>query len=134
MASDILNSEEHSVSTSLEIAQTYHMVNDIFNTRNNNLADLYTAWKRCLIIVDLSVFDLYGSQMRNYFDIYGIAATIHSTRMTEDRKNVETLLEVCSWITEFDLLRREPVLVVGGGLVTDIAGSDLPWALVDEYG
>lgn len=122
MASDTLDSEEHLVSTSLEITQTYHMIDDVFHTRNKQLADLYIPWKRSLIIVDFAVYELYGAHIKNYFETYDITITIYPTHITEDRKNIETLLEVCGWITEFNLLRREPVLAIGGGLVTDVVG------------
>ena len=117
-----MNSTTYSVSTSLEIAHSYHFVNNIFDPKSPNLAELYKPWKRCLVIVDYCVCNLYGDHIRTYFKAHDIAATIQSAYITEDRKSVETLLEVCNWITDFDILRREPVLVIGGGLVTDVVG------------
>lgn len=43
--------------------------------------------------------------------------------ITEDGKNMEKALEVCGWMRDFELVRREPPLVIGGGLVTDVIGS-----------
>ena len=122
MRLDIVNSTTCSVSTSIEIAQTYHIVNSVFDSKSPNLAELYKPWKRCLAVVDHWVHLLYGDQIKSYFEAYNIAATVQSVNITEDKKSVETLLEICSWITDFDILRREPVLVIGGGLVTDVVG------------
>lgn len=122
MALDIISSTTCSVTTSIEIDHTYHIVNNVFDPKSPNLAELYKPWKRCLAIVDHYVYLLYGDQIKTYFEAHKIAATIQPVNITEDRKSVETLLDICSWITDFDILRREPVLVIGGGLVTDVVG------------
>lgn len=122
MAIDIVKSTTCSVTTSIEIDHTYHIVNNVFEPKSSTLAELYKPYKRCLAIVDLWVYHLYGDQMKAYFEDHHIAATIQPANITEDRKSVETLLEICGWITDFDILRREPVLVIGGGLVTDVVG------------
>ena len=129
MALNIINSTTCSVSTSLEINHTYHIVNNVFDPKSPNLAELYKPWKRCLAIVDHCVHLLYGDHIKTYFEAYRIAATVQPVNITEDRKSVETLLEICSRITDFDILRREPVLVIGGGLVTDVVGLLLSFLL-----
>jgi len=40
----------------------------------------------------------------------------------EKAKSMDTLLSIVDSMTEFGIIRKEPVLVVGGGLVTDVAG------------
>lgn len=122
MAIDIVNSATCAVSTSVEIEHTYHIVNNVFDPKNVDLAELYKPYRRCLSIVDHSVYNLYGDQIKTYFEAHDIAATIHSVDITEDRKTVETLLGICNWITDFNILRREPVLIIGGGLPTDVIG------------
>ena len=125
MASSFTNATTYSVSSHIEIAHTYHFVNHVFDTEVAILANLYTPYKRCLAIVDHSVYDLYGRDIKKYFKTYEIEATIRSAYITEDNKSLEALQEVCGWITDFNILRREPVLVIGGGLVTDVVGLDL---------
>lgn len=112
----------YSVSSSIEIAHSYHFVTNVFKSGNSGLADLYRPWKRCLAIVDYTVYDLYGADIQSYFKSNDISATVKRVYITEDRKTMDTALEICNWITEFDLVRREPVLLIGGGLVTDVAG------------
>ncbi|KAL8740636.1 MAG: hypothetical protein Q9190_006690 [Brigantiaea leucoxantha] len=122
MASNFTNATTYSVSSNLEIAHSYHFVNHVFDTEVANLADLYKPYKRCLAIVDHSVYKLYGYHIKKYFKVHEIEATIQPAHITEDEKSLEALQEVCSWITDFNILRREPVLVIGGGLVTDVVG------------
>lgn len=129
MASSFTNATTYSVSSYIEIAHSYHFVNHVFDTEVANLADLYKPYKRCLAIVDHSVYDLYGYDIKKYFKAYEIEATIRSAYITENNKSLEALQEVCSWITNFNILRREPVLVIGGGLVTDVAGLDLTFLI-----
>jgi len=110
------------VSISIEIAHSYHFVTKVFESGNQLLANLYQPWKRCLAVVDYAIYDLYGAQIQEYSKCNTISATIRRAYVPEDRKTIDTALEICRWITEFDLVRREPVLLVGGGLVTDVAG------------
>ncbi len=122
MVLNIIQSTTSSVSTSLEIDHSYHFVENVFDVKSPNLAELYKPWKRCLAIIDHCVYNIYGDQIRAYFKAHEIAATIKPAYIPEDKKSVETLLEICTWITDFDLIRREPVLVIGGGLITDVVG------------
>lgn len=122
MGLDFTNSTTYSVSTTIEIAHSYHFVENVFDPKSPKLAELYKPWKRCLAVVDYCVYDLYGDQIKAYFKAHQIPAIIQSAYITEDRKSVETLLEVCKWMTDFDIIRREPLLVIGGGLVTDVVG------------
>jgi 3-dehydroquinate synthase len=111
-----------SVSCTVVIEHSYHFTNDLFKPSNLLLADLYQRWKRCLAIIDYAVHDLYGRQIREYFEANAISATIKRAYIPEDQKTIDMVLKICEWITEFDLVRREPVLLIGGGLVTDVAG------------
>ena len=131
MASSFTQASTYSVSSYIEITHSYHFVNHIFDTEVANLANLYKPYQRCLAIVDHSVYNLYGDKIKRYFKAYEIEVTIRSAYITEDNKSLEALQEVCSWITDFNILRREPVLVIGGGLVTDVVGLDLPFFQVD---
>lgn len=120
-----LNFDDPSVYTStssIENSQSFHFVNNVFDPKSCKLAELYKPWKRCLAIVDQHVDKLYGAQIRAYFKANHIDVTVQPADITEECKSIGTLLIVCGWITDFDILRGEPVLVIGGGLVTDVIG------------
>jgi len=105
-----------------KIEYDFSFLDGIFDTKNNNLASCYERWGRCLAVMDLNIFNIYGKDMQAYFDHYNLPLTIHKTMIGEKAKSMDTLLSIVDSMTEFGIIRKEPVLVVGGGLVTDVAG------------
>ncbi|TDZ58638.1 Demethyl-4-deoxygadusol synthase [Colletotrichum trifolii] len=105
-----------------KIEYDFEFLDGVFHKENRQLADCYSRWKRCLAVMDLNIFNLYGKEMQEYFDHYDIELKIHKTMIGEKAKSMETLLSIVDSMTEFGVFRKEPVLVVGGGLVTDVAG------------
>ncbi len=97
-------------------------VNGLFDVKNTDLADSYQSFGRCLAVVDHNVNRLYGSQMQQYFKHYNIDLTIFPVRIEENAKTINTFLSIIDAFSAFDLVRKEPVLVVGGGLVLDVVG------------
>jgi 3-dehydroquinate synthetase len=93
-----------------------------FAVGNTEIADSYRPFGRCLMVVDETVYDLYGEQMSAYFDHYGIALTVLGVAIGETDKTMWTVEQIVDAFGRFGLLRKEPVLVVGGGLTTDVAG------------
>ncbi|KAI7265799.1 Dehydroquinate synthase-like protein, partial [Hortaea werneckii] len=65
---------------------------------------------------------VYGKQMQEYFEHHGLELKIHTTMIGEKAKSIDTFLSIVDSMTEFGIIRKEPVLVVGGGLVTDVVG------------
>jgi 3-dehydroquinate synthase len=122
-----------------KIEYDFTFLDGIFNLGNAQLADCYKRWQRCLAIMDLNIFEIYGAQMQAYFDHHGLELKIHKTMIGEKAKSVDTLLSIVDSMNDFGMphvkwrsrdranfepgiARKEPVLVVGGGLVTDVAG------------
>jgi len=105
-----------------KIEYDFTFIDGIFDVKNTNLADCYKKWKRCLAVTDLNIHHLYGPQMKAYFEHHGIELKVHTTKIGEKAKTIPTLLSIVDSMNEFGIYRKEPVLVVGGGLVTDVAG------------
>lgn len=97
-------------------------VDGAFAVENPEIADSYRAHGRCLMVVDETVFGLYGEQMETYFEHHGIELTAFPITIRETDKTLRTLERIVDAFAAFGLLRTEPVLVVGGGLTTDVAG------------
>lgn len=97
-------------------------VNGAFDVKNPELAESYKNFGRCLAVVDRNVNRLYGSQIEAYFQHYNIDLTIFELVITEPTKTLETFEAIIDAFADFGLVRKEPVLVVGGGLTTDVAG------------
>ncbi|GAB2770885.1 3-dehydroquinate synthase [Nocardioides salsibiostraticola] len=94
----------------------------IFGTENPQLADAYRPYGRCLMVVDEMVHDLYGQQIEAYFTHHDLDLTVHRVRIGEKAKTLTSVESIVDAFADFGLLRKEPVLVVGGGLTTDVAG------------
>ena len=97
-------------------------VDGVFALDNSELADSYRPYGRALMVIDETVFSYYGAEIYTYFDHYGIALTVVPVQIRETAKSLETFERIVGEFDAFGLVRTEPVLVVGGGLTTDVAG------------
>lgn len=97
-------------------------VDGIFAPEQEALADCYRPYGRVLMVVDESVYGIYGEQIRAYFDHHGLTLTVIPVQIRETAKSLETFERIVSEFDAYGLVRTEPVLVVGGGLTTDVAG------------
>ncbi|WP_420453000.1 sedoheptulose 7-phosphate cyclase [Ilumatobacter sp.] len=97
-------------------------VDGVFDPANTELADEYRPHGRCLMVVDRNVLDHHAESIHAYFDHHGIDLTVFDVRIAETDKTLRTVERIVDRFASFGLLRTEPVLVVGGGLTTDVAG------------
>lgn len=105
-----------------KIEYDFEFLDGVFDPANAQLAECYARWKRCLAVMDMNMYGLYGPQMQRYFEHHGIELKVHQTMVGEKAKGMDTLLGIVDSMNEFGVYRKEAVLVVGGGLVTDVAG------------
>ncbi|CAN5452055.1 3-dehydroquinate synthase [soil metagenome] len=97
-------------------------VDGVFAVDNPELADSYRPYGRALMVIDETVYALYGAAIHTYFDHHGITLTVVPVQIRETAKSLETFERIVGEFDAFGLVRTEPVLVVGGGLTTDVAG------------
>jgi demethyl-4-deoxygadusol synthase len=97
-------------------------VNGAFAIENSEIAQSYRQFGRCLMVVDKTVYGLYGKQIQTYFEHYEISLKVFQIRIEETDKTLRTFEQIVDAFADFGLVRKEPVLVVGGGLTTDVAG------------
>jgi 3-dehydroquinate synthase len=105
-----------------DINYKFEILDDVFNPSSNALSAYYTKWGRVLVVIDEVVHGLYGARIRAYFNAHNLPPTFKVIKGGELNKTMETMLSIVDAMDEFGLVRKEPVLVVGGGLVTDVAG------------
>ncbi|KAL9009259.1 MAG: hypothetical protein Q9173_005695 [Seirophora scorigena] len=106
-----------------KISYDFTFLDGVFNVENRQLAECYQKWGRVLAVTDMNVFNMYGEQIEKYFQHYNLELKVHKTKIGEKAKTIPTFLSIVDSMTEFGIYRKEPVLVVGGGLVTDVAGN-----------
>jgi demethyl-4-deoxygadusol synthase len=97
-------------------------VEGAFALENTEIAESYRQFGRCLMVVDRVVYGLYGEQIQAYFKHYEIDLTVVPVSIKETEKTLRSLERIVDEFADFGLVRKEPVLVVGGGLTTDVAG------------
>jgi demethyl-4-deoxygadusol synthase len=97
-------------------------VDGAFAIENPQLAQSYSPFGRCLMVVDKTIYGLYGDRIEAYFQHHQIALSVFQIRIEETDKTLQTFEKVIDAFADFGLVRKEPVLVVGGGLTTDVAG------------
>ncbi len=97
-------------------------VDGAFKIDNSEIAESYRQFGRCLMVIDKTIYGLYGDRIQAYFEHYEIDLSIFQIRIEETDKNLQTFEQIVDAFADFGLVRKEPVLVVGGGLTTDVAG------------
>jgi 3-dehydroquinate synthase len=97
-------------------------VDGAFKPENPQIADSYRRFGRCLMVIDEAVYNLYGHQIHAYFQHHQIDLTPFAITIKETDKTLRTFERIVDAFADFGLIRKEPVLVVGGGLITDVAG------------
>jgi hypothetical protein len=102
------------------------LTRDLLDPANDALAHTGAAFpgvspKRCCVVTEATVEELYGDRLRAYFLARGIEARWLVLDPGEEHKNIESVLRVVDTFDAYGLLRRqEPVVAVGGGVLTDI--------------
>lgn len=110
------------VDASNRMQYNYYFVLDLFNVANSQLADQYREHGRVLCVMDTNLDRLYGERMAAYFDHHGLPLTKAVFPIDETTKTMRTLESMIDAMQDFGLNRQEPVLLMGGGLITDVAG------------
>jgi len=95
--------------------------------------DLSTG--RLISIVDRTVWDLYGEKLQLWADSVDLKLDVVIAPGNEDQKTMDTFIFLLDELARVDPLRRsEPVLAIGGGVLTDTTGfacacwrRGIPW-------
>ncbi|MEM8778539.1 MAG: sedoheptulose 7-phosphate cyclase [Cyanobacteria bacterium P01_G01_bin.49] len=118
------DSRSFEISASYTLKAKVKLVNGVFDPENHTLADVYSHRDRCVAIVDQTVDELYGESLRRYFEYHEIPLKLLACRAWESDKTPETVHRLLQFLGKdgCDVSRNEPVLVVGGGVLSDVAG------------
>ncbi len=82
-----------------------------------------TKQRRCLILIDENVRQLYVEKIAAYFDYHGVETQIVPILCQESNKTMENVFLISRSMHDFKLLRRgEPLVGIGGGVLLDMVG------------
>ncbi len=106
-------------------ASTYtsiKVVENVLDPQQTILRDLYIASGRCVCLVDQNVNIYYSNHIDRYFECHGIQLQKLVYRAMEVDKGIHTVERMLGDFKRLGVSRNEPVLVIGGGVLTDTAG------------
>ncbi len=86
------------------------------------LRDMYISLGRCVCLVDDNVERFYGEQIEHYFNYHGIHLEKLVYRAMEVDKGINTVERMLGDFKQLGVSRNAPVLIVGGGVLTDTGG------------
>ncbi len=97
---------------------------DVLDPANEELLSVGKKHEaRRFVVVDENVQRFHGERIAAYFDSHSIQARIVSLPGGEDSKSVDSYLRLMNELDTFPIDRRdEPVIAVGGGVLTDLVG------------
>merc|ERR1719356_2378892 len=98
------------------------IMNAVLETESTYLRDLYKPLDRCVCVIDQTVDGHWGEQLNAYFAHHGIPLVKLVYRAHEADKNIGSVQKILEDYKKNRAKRNEPVLVVGGGVITDLAG------------
>lgn len=128
-----LNERSWRVSASKPVTYEVHTHRSLFQPEDPFLADALLhdeghlrddrVSRRRLVVVDSVVHEIYGAKISNYFATHGIHADIRVIEANETTKHWATVEAVLDAMVAFGIdRRREPVIVIGGGVLCDVVG------------
>ncbi|MBE9103040.1 sedoheptulose 7-phosphate cyclase [Vacuolonema iberomarrocanum] len=98
------------------------VLENVLNPEQHVLRDMYIASGRCVCLVDQNVERYYGEQIEYYFAHHGIRLEKLIYRAMEVDKGIHTVERMLGDFKRLGVSRNEPVLIVGGGVLTDTGG------------
>jgi 3-dehydroquinate synthase len=82
-----------------------------------------TQTRRRLIVIDSNVNTIYGGPVRRYFAAHKIAHEFCVINAHERDKTMDSVFRIVAAMEKFGVVRRrEPVVAIGGGVLTDLVG------------
>lgn len=115
---------------STTITTTIRILTGVLDAGNLTLRDMYAPLGRCMAVVDAQVDGLYGERLDAYFAAHKISLTKLVCSGMEAEKGMHAVEEILKSLKGQGVMRNEPVLIVGGGVIADIGG--LATALYDR--
>lgn len=108
----------------LPVEYTVEIQNNLFHPSNPTLATRFMPYglKRRFCVIDETVHLLYGPKIISYFASHGVELKVILIKGEEENKLFAAVEKIFNALCEFGLLRREPIVAIGGGCVLDIVG------------
>lgn len=107
---------------STTVTTTIKIARNVLDPSNHLLYDVYKPLGRCVAVVDDKVDKYHGAEIDNYFAENNIEFTKLVFSGNEVDKGIEDVERILVAMKKYRVGRHEPLLVIGGGVIADIAG------------
>ncbi|MEE4539859.1 MAG: sedoheptulose 7-phosphate cyclase [Erythrobacter sp.] len=118
-------SEDHSAVEAVMHQSTFssiRMVDHVLEPTQPYLRDIYRPLGRCVCLIDTNVDEHHGQRISAYFAHHGIPLTLLPYRAMEADKGLATVERMLGDFKRLGIMRNEPVLIAGGGVLADTGG------------
>ena len=109
------------VKAELPVEFTLKYSSDIFNINNHDLLSFGES-NRKLVVIDKAVNEIYGQRLVDYFKTMKVELKLFVLDAIEANKTWEYTDKVLQFFEDAGALRREPIIVIGGGVLLDLVG------------
>ncbi|MEL7499638.1 MAG: sedoheptulose 7-phosphate cyclase [Planctomycetota bacterium] len=107
---------------SLQTHTSIRVIEHVLDPADPTLVEVYKAHGRCVCLVDSNVQDHYSEELSQYFEAHGIRLDKLVYRAMESDKGIRTVEKILGDFKSLGVARNEPVLIVGGGVLSDVGG------------
>ncbi|CAE8713443.1 unnamed protein product [Polarella glacialis] len=107
---------------STTLTTTIKIARKVLEPSNHLLYNIYKPLGRCVAVVDDKVDAIYGKELDAYFAGHGIEFKKIVSSGNEADKDIRDVERILVSLKKAGQGRHEPLLVVGGGVIADIAG------------
>jgi len=107
---------------STSITTTIKIQAGLLNPSNDSLRNVYGPLGHCVCVIDKFVDGLHGDRLDAYFAAHDIKLTKLAFSGMEADKGIESVEKILWSLKKLGVSRNEPILVVGGGVIADLAG------------
>ena len=99
-----------------------NFVKELLNPINQSKLKELCINQKILLVIDKNVFDLYQATIESYFQQNCRNYTIYLFEALEEKKTIESVLEICYVAQEFKMKRDSIFIGIGGGVTLDVLG------------
>jgi 3-dehydroquinate synthase len=121
----VVSTDDDQVIEAVMTSRTFTSIRVLENSLDPSqtvLRDLYISHGRCVCLVDHNVENYYSEQIEHYFEHHGIKLDKLVYRAMEVDKGIHTVERMLGDFKQLGVSRNEPVLIIGGGVLTDTGG------------
>lgn len=121
----VVSTDDDQIIEAVMTSRTFTSIRVVENSldpQQTVLRDMYIAHGRCVCLVDQNVENFYGEQIETYFQHHGIHLEKLVYRAMEVDKGIHTVERMLGDFKTVGVCRNEPVLIIGGGVLTDTGG------------